>query len=160
MVNRRPATNGANWTNNTNWLSDKPLNEWHGVTTNENERVTHLELAENRLSGARPSSLGNLTNLQWLNLSANALSGALPSELGNLTNLRLLNLSANDLSGSLPSSLGSLTNLQTLDLRNTQLCAPTDAGFQTWLEGIDDKQGVVNCSDDGSSTSIVLSVNP
>ena len=27
------ATGGANWGNNTNWLSDGPLGEWYGVTT-------------------------------------------------------------------------------------------------------------------------------
>ena len=26
------ATNGANWTKNTNWCSDKPLSEWYGVS--------------------------------------------------------------------------------------------------------------------------------
>ena len=27
------ATNGPTWANNTNWLSDEPLGEWYGVTT-------------------------------------------------------------------------------------------------------------------------------
>ena len=26
------ATDGPNWTNNSNWLSDRPIGEWHGVT--------------------------------------------------------------------------------------------------------------------------------
>ena len=34
------ATNGANWTNKTNWLSDRPLSEWFGVRTDANGRVT------------------------------------------------------------------------------------------------------------------------
>ena len=55
------ATNGDNWVNNTHWLSDKPLGEWHGVTTDENGRVTELWLRENGLSGELPASLGNLT---------------------------------------------------------------------------------------------------
>ena len=141
------ATDGANWTNNTNWLSDQPLGQWSGVTTDTNGRAILLILGNNALSGTLPPALGDLTNLQWLDLSANALSGALPPALSNLTNLRLLNLSANALSGSLPASLGSLTNLESLDLRNTQLCAPTDAVFQRWLDGIDNKSGVVNCGD-------------
>ncbi len=115
------ATNGANWTNNTDWLSDRPLNEWHGVTTDANERVTHLALGENRLSGALPSSLGDLTHLERLWIGRNQLLGELPSSLVNLT------------------------NLGDLYLENTQLCAPSDAGFQGWLEGIENKQGVVNC---------------
>ena len=37
------ATNGANWDNNTNWNSSAPLNQWHGVSTN-NGRVTRLDM--------------------------------------------------------------------------------------------------------------------
>ena len=32
---------GPNWTNSANWLSDRPLGEWHDVTT-DGERVTTL----------------------------------------------------------------------------------------------------------------------
>ena len=141
------ATNGDNWKDNTNWLSDRPLGEWFGVTTDENGRVTRLSLRANDLSGALPAALGNLTNLQQLWLFENDLSGALPAALGNLTNLQQLLLFENDLSGELPAALGNLTNLQDLWLQGTQLCAPTDDAFQTWLEGIANKQGVVNCQD-------------
>ena len=64
------ATNGPNWTQNDNWLSEEPLGEWHGVTTDSNGRVTRLELRENRLSGTLPSELGNLANLTNLNFSS------------------------------------------------------------------------------------------
>ena len=33
------STGGANWEANANWLSDRPIGEWHGVTTNSNGRV-------------------------------------------------------------------------------------------------------------------------
>ena len=33
------ATNGTNWADDTNWLSEAPLGDWHGVTTNESGRV-------------------------------------------------------------------------------------------------------------------------
>ena len=85
------ATNGAGWTDKTNWLSDRPLGEWHGVTTDAYGRVTRLELIENRLSGTLPIELGNLANLTILYLSINQLSGPIPSELGNLANLTWLN---------------------------------------------------------------------
>ena len=42
-------------------------------------------------------------------------------------------------------SLVNLTNLQQLYMWGTQLCAPLDAAFQEWLEGIEDKVGVFNC---------------
>ena len=178
------AMNGANWTNNTHWLSDRPLDEWHGVRTDDDERVTSLDLRRNNLIGTIPSELGDLTNLRELALGFNQLSGSLPTELGNLTNLRFLDLRSNQLSGSIPTELGNLTNLRTLalhstqlsgsiptelgnltkleylDLRNTQLCAPTDAAFQTWLEGIDTKRGVVNCQPQTDAASIAAQTLP
>ena len=124
------ATDGANWTTNTNWLSDKPLGEWHGVTTDGNGRVTRLELFENRLSGTLPSELGNLTNLTHLWLYSNQLSGEIPSELGSLANLTELWLYSNQLSGSIPSELGSLANLTELWLYSNQLSGsiPSELG--------------------------------
>ena len=43
------ATNGENWTISDNWLSDAPLGEWHGVTTNDDGRVIQLRLDPERL---------------------------------------------------------------------------------------------------------------
>ena len=60
------AANGANWKNNDNWLSDRPIGDWHGVTTDRNGRVTELALHDNRLTGSIPAELGRLTNLTEL----------------------------------------------------------------------------------------------
>ena len=142
------ATNGPNWTNNTNWLSTAPLNQWHGVTTDANGRVTRLGLSSNQLSGTIPSELGSLTNLTGLELYSNQLSGSIPSSLGSLTNLEALVLDNNaGLSGPLPGSFTGLDALQYLYMDGTGLCAPTDAAFQRWLQGIANKRGVVNCED-------------
>ena len=40
------ATGGRNWTHSANWLSNRPLNEWHGVTTDASGRVTRIETLE------------------------------------------------------------------------------------------------------------------
>ena len=53
------ATGGDNWTNKTNWLSDKPLGQWFGIGTNNQGRVEQLELYNNQLSGSIPSELSN-----------------------------------------------------------------------------------------------------
>ena len=84
------ATDGANWTNNRNWLSNTPIREWEGVTVDDSGRVVKLFLSQNQLNGPIPVELGNLTNLDGLDLSFNQLTGAIPMELGNLTNLRWL----------------------------------------------------------------------
>ena len=62
------ATDGANWSNSTNWLTDRSIGEWYGVTTDGDGRVTSLELTENQLSGPIPAELGSLSDLTVLNL--------------------------------------------------------------------------------------------
>ena len=114
-------TDGDNWTNNRNWLSNAPLDSWHGVTTDRNGRVVELDLSENELNGTIPSELGSLTYLEELNLSQNQLSGTIPLELGSLNNLTTLSLFDNRLSGGIPSELGNLSNLELLALFENNL---------------------------------------
>ena len=45
-------TNGDNWTNNTNWYSNKPISEWYGVTVNDEGHVVSLNLEDNNLYGS------------------------------------------------------------------------------------------------------------
>ena len=56
------ATDGQNWTDNANWLSDQPLGDWFGITTDANGRVTELDLSDNSLAGGLPVELENLAN--------------------------------------------------------------------------------------------------
>jgi len=106
------ATNGANWVDGENWLSDKPIGEWRGVVADEDSRVASLDLANNNLSGAIPPEIGDLSNLASLDLSGNNLSGKIPAAVGNLVNLDSLNLADNRLSGQIPPSLGGIINLK------------------------------------------------
>ena len=110
------ATDGENWDESNSWLSDAPLGEWEGVTTDNDGRVIRLILSGYRLIGEIPAELGSLSNLTILYLSGNELSGEIPAELGSLSNLVGLNLSGNQLSGEIPAELGSLSNLGYLDL--------------------------------------------
>ena len=132
------ATNGPNWTNNTNWLSGAPLDQWHGVTTDDDGRVVTLDLSGNQLSGQMPPELGALANLAELSLYGNQLSGPIPSELGALANLRGLYLFTNELSGPIPSELGSLANLAGLSLAGNQLSGsiPSELGNLANLLGL------------------------
>ena len=115
------STGGADWDANTNWLSDRPIGEWHGVTTNSNGRVIQLDLPGNNLTGEIPPELGDLSNLTWLGLDGNQLTGEIPPELGGLSNLTYLYLSSNRLTGEIPPELGRLSNLTWLGLDGNQL---------------------------------------
>ena len=118
------ATDGRNWTNSTNWLTDAPIGDWHGVTTNAPGRVTALRLDTNKLTGAIPRELAALASLRDLQLAHNRLSGAIPRELGNLNHLWRLRLTDNRLTGSIPPELSNLDSLSFLQLTANQLTGP------------------------------------
>ena len=136
------ATDGPNWVNNENWLTDAPLGEWFGVTTNLEGRVVSLEMSywdrdarqwiSNNLSGPIPPELGYLTSLEYLQFFANNLTGPIPPELGKLANLTTLDFNANDLSGSIPPELEGLTKLTSLNLNSNDLSGP----IPRWLGGL------------------------
>ena len=118
------ATDGANWVNSHNWLSDAPISEWYGVETDADGRVIRLRLGNNQLTGALPAQLGELTSLGVLQLHSNSLTGPIPAELGNLTSLTVLHLGGSQLSGPIPPEIGNLTGLLVLDISNNQLRGP------------------------------------
>ena len=130
------ATVGDDWVDKDNWLSDEPLSEWRGVTTNDDGRVTHLHLWSNNLVGTIPAELGNLSELTSLALQDNQLTGGMPSELSTLSKLEHLGLWGNQLSGTLPSWLGSLSNLKEIWLSGNQLTGeiPSSLGNLSSLE--------------------------
>ena len=117
------ATGGANWTNNAGWLSDEPLDDWYGVTTDASGRVTRLVLNVNWLSGSIPAELGNLNNLTYLHLGGNQLSGEIPPELDNLADtLTQWQLAGNQFSGCVPEGLAAVQNSD-LDSLGLEVCA-------------------------------------
>ena len=114
------ATAGATWTNSGNWNTSEPVGEWHGVTTDANGRVTHLELRN--LSGEIPALLGGMDKLEVLALDRNSLSGSIPGELGSLDALTRLSLNRNNLVGPIPDDLSNLESLGILGIaRNANL---------------------------------------
>ena len=123
------AADGPNWKYSTNWLSDRPLGDWYGVTTDSGGRVIKLELQANQLDGLIPNELGNLTSLTLLNLSSNELPSGIPREFGNLTNLTLLNLRGNALTGPIPIELGNLSKLTVLELSYNSLNGQIPVGL-------------------------------
>ncbi len=134
------ATDGANWTDGTNWKTSAALGEWHGVTTDADGRVTELHLNDNGLAGSLPFELAGLTNLERLNLGFNELTGLVPRWLGSLSYLRNLDLSGQwetpGLSGPIPAELGGLANLASLNLARNALTGtiPVELGELANLE--------------------------
>jgi Leucine-rich repeat (LRR) protein len=134
------STDGANWTNNTNWLVTNTPSNWYGVVDIAYYgNVNWLNLRDNQLSGIIPPELGNLTKLHRLDLQHNQLNGSLPPELGNMTKIWDLWLSNNQLSGSIPPELGNLSNLRALNLQHNQLSdsIPPELGNLTNLKLLD-----------------------
>ena len=127
------ATNGENWKNNTNWCSDKPLNEWYGISANLGQ-VARIRLSNNQLSGSIPESLGNLSIVD-LDLSNNQLSGNIPESIGNLSEIRYILLSNNQLSGNIPKSIGNLSELKNISFDHNRLSGniPESIGYLSKL---------------------------
>ena len=115
------AAGGPDWSRTDNWLTDEPLNEWYGVTTGEDGRVTELNLPNDNMTGVIPPDLGRMSNLTVLELGWNKLTGNIPPELSHLPNLTHLSLSPNQLTGPIPTELGRLSNLIRLHLSDNQL---------------------------------------
>ncbi len=110
------ATGGPSWHNSTNWLSDKPIGEWYGVTTDGSTgRVTGLDLFSNNLKGELPSELSGLTSLYELEISANNITGL--SDLSDLTSLRVFSfVGSSDSTLSDISALSGLIRLEHLQI--------------------------------------------
>ena len=134
------ATDGPNWVNNDNWLTDAPLGEWYGVSTDASGRVVRIGLGgrwdgdarvsvPHGLTGSIPSELGSLANLEDLYLPRNELTGPIPAELADLANLETLSLWNNELTGPIPPVLGNLANLERLDLGGNELTGPIPHSF-------------------------------
>ncbi len=115
LIDLYEATDGPNWEDNTNWLTDAPIGNWYGVTSPSNVEVTQLNLSMNGLMGKIPTSIAYLRELTDLILNNNdRLYGNIPASLWNLRNLRDLNLVSTNLTGQIPPDIGSLVNLEEL----------------------------------------------
>ena len=136
--------NATNSSMNQN-TSSSPCS-WFGISCNQAESVTRLnltnsslkgtlhafpfsslpslayvDLSMNKLFGTVPFEISHLSKLIYLNMSSNNFSEEIPPQIGLLTHLKMLDLSNNQLSGSIPKSLGNLSNLTFLELYTNHL---------------------------------------
>jgi len=148
LIEMYNSTDGANWTNNTNWLGDAGTEcTWYGVTC-EGNHVTEINLSKNKLVGTIPASVGDFASLRMLSLNNsydqpddvnnNKLTGSIPPKMGSLSNLRGLYLFLNQLSENIPKELGNLSSLIDLGLQDNQLSGsiPPELGSLTNLQDL------------------------
>ena len=134
------AMDGDSWTNNARWLSDRPIREWHGVTSDAGGGVKGLYLWSNELSGEIPPELGSLANLETLDLRDNELTGTIPQELGTLSNLDWLYLSQNLLTGCIPTGLERVTDNDLSEL-GLPFCVVEFPAGETGARSVDENTG-------------------
>jgi len=115
VVELYKSTDGDNWVNNENWLSEKPINEWFGITA-EDTSIVALELPLNHLKGELPKGITTLTNLKFLNLAQNDLSGPVSDVFSKLKALEDLNISQNDFTDEILKDISKLQNLKNIDI--------------------------------------------
>lgn len=107
---------GPQWRERKNWLDpNEPFSfsDWDGVETNDDGRVSGIDLSDNGLNGDITNAIEALGGLETLDLSGNT-----------------------DLSGELGLGLVYLSELGALDIQDTGVCAPADEALQQWLAGI------------------------
>jgi hypothetical protein len=141
------STDGPNWYNYnsyTRWDFSNPYvnpcdEGWYGVTCSLDYHITSLYLSYRNLIGTIPSTIGQLSSLQYLFLSSNHLIGSIPSTIGQLSSLQALVLSYNQLTGVIPSTLGQLSSLYYLYLPYNNLIGtiPDTIGQLTSLNYLD-----------------------
>jgi hypothetical protein len=127
------STNGAGWTQRTNWRNaadtdfSPPGTEctWYGVTCAPSEaHVVGLMLYSNQLAGPIPPQIGDFPSLTEIDLGVNALTGPIPSEIADLSLLLSLDVSGNELDGAIPGAIGKLKSLLWLGLNGNMLTGP------------------------------------
>ncbi|KAL3739800.1 hypothetical protein ACJRO7_021119 [Eucalyptus globulus] len=95
-------------------------------------QLTSISLVVNRLSGAIPTSLANITSLTYLNLEANQFSGPVPHELGRLIYLQNLILSSNQLTGNVPTTFATLGHLTDFRINDNNFSGRIPSFIRNW----------------------------
>ena len=124
------ALGGPGWTSSENWGTDAPLDEWYGVTTDEDGRITELDLSDNGLEGAIPEGIGLLETLEVLDLGGNGVPRAAAYAPRDTDDEDICAFPAYPdpgpqlgagLTGTIPPELGALNRLRVLDLGENSL---------------------------------------
>ena len=135
LVDLYNSTNGDNWFNNTNWLSDSNHCEWYGIhcctifhddtnNTATTDTRTSTRTSYTTLTTPSNSNLKTMTVQRCINFVLfleNNLLGSLPNYWPNSTVLTTLSMEENYLTGTLPDYSKLLPNLGVISFRKNNL---------------------------------------
>ena len=125
------ALGGPDWIERDFWGSDRPVGEWHGVTTDGEGYVVQLTIYDNNLTGPLSAAVCRLERLHTLHLSFNKITSQLPDGLGQCRALRNLWIKGNKVTGRLPDSVATLPELEYLDLHANDMSGPLPTNWNT-----------------------------
>jgi hypothetical protein len=141
--------NDITWKTSTNWLSDKGLCVWHGITCHPYDttgvkfdgdfHVAILNLTDNNVNGVLPNEVFTaFVKMNVLDLSRNELAGSIGREIGRLIDLQDLFLSSNHFTGVIPNEIGNLGSLFNLYINDNNIrgSIPSLIGELTKLRGV------------------------
>ena len=142
------ALGGPGWANSENWGTDAPLDEWYGVTTDEDGRLTELDLGDNGLEGDIPAGIGLLKTLEVLDLGGNGVRRAAPHAPRETGHEDICAFpAAGDpgpqlgagLTGPIPAAIGAMNGLRVLHLGENSLTGsiPPELGNLESLETLE-----------------------
>ena len=125
------ALGGPDWIERDFWGSDRPVGEWHGVTTDADGYVVQLTIYDNNLTGPLSAAICRLERLHTLHLSFNKITSSLPDGLGQCRALKNLWIKGNKVTGRLPDSVATLPQLEYLDLHANDMSGPLPTVWNT-----------------------------
>jgi len=125
------ALGGPDWIERDFWGSERPVGEWHGVTTDSDGYVVQLTIYDNNLTGPLSAAVCRLERLHTLHLSFNKITSALPDGLGQCRALKNLWIKGNKVTGRLPDSVATLPVLEYLDLHANDMSGPLPTVWNT-----------------------------
>jgi Leucine-rich repeat (LRR) protein len=119
-INKLASMNPLSYPKTTSWNASKDCCSWDGIKCDKHtNRVIRVDLRSSQLYGKMDanSSLFHLEHLRNLDLSDNNFDySQIPHTIGELSQLRYLNLSHSMFFGEIPTQISHLSKLLSLDL--------------------------------------------